>query len=500
MPTVHEKMGAVPTAEDQQKLDDIALGLVVPGISKAHTMDTKKERALQVLKEFPQHYWHTLYACTVPLVFASVPVIMRGYECRGWSSEVDPAVVANFASMFKYSSPDLSIGTFMLSNINAGLSMATLWTFVCVAACSWWDSKPLLKPMLKIIIPFCCVIGGLSIANRVMTYTGCPLFQGAISTMVPATLSLTCAALVSYILGNHCKMPGFGYMFTLYFALITCVTVIYELILFPLVLESDNMMKLLIASIINPFIFEIFLVFARALVRVMPHVHESTRPILVGSMIAFKKAFQRFVIAMITDSTYVLGASVLLSASEIGYAVSVKVRDRFMYNKLCSACSAPGEDRLAAMKLNKFLRSRNAHYEAVMEYSLTILTGIVLTFAYDVSFDGRKPYYRMGSIMLDLVIQLFFEVVVDLVVVMTLTVYDKQPVMAVAHITYKGAFMTFTVQVMQAVYLVTSFVMYPLLGRQQAGIHESTWIFYTKENFPDHTLTNFNDGNFTTCS
>jgi hypothetical protein len=99
----------------------------------------------------------------------------------------------------------------------------------------------------------------------------------------------------------------------------------------------------------------------------MPHVHESTRPILVGSMIAFKKAFQRFVIAMITDSTYVLGASVLLSASEIGYAVSVKVRDRFMYNKLCSACSAPGEDRLAAMKLNKFLRSRNAHYEAVME-------------------------------------------------------------------------------------------------------------------------------------
>jgi hypothetical protein len=247
MPTVHEKMGAVPTAEDQQKLDDIALGLVVPGISKAHTMDTKKERALQVLKEFPQHYWHTLYACTVPLVFASVPVIMRGYECRGWSSEVDPAVVANFASMFKYSSPDLSIGTFMLSNINAGLSMATLWTFVCVAACSWWDSKPLLKPMLKIIIPFCCVIGGLSIANRVMTYTGCPLFQGAISTMVPATLSLTCAALVSYILGNHCKMPGFGYMFTLYFALITCVTVIYELILFPLVLESDNMMKLLSA-------------------------------------------------------------------------------------------------------------------------------------------------------------------------------------------------------------------------------------------------------------
>jgi hypothetical protein len=114
-------------------------------------------------------------------------------------------------------------------------------------------------------------------------------------------------------------------------------------------------------------LFELFLIFARALVRVTPHIHESTRPILVGSAIATKKAFQRFVIAMINDSTYVLGASVLLSASEIGYASSLKVRDRFMYTKLCGMCSMEGEDRLEALKENSFLRARNAHVEAIME-------------------------------------------------------------------------------------------------------------------------------------
>jgi hypothetical protein len=114
-------------------------------------------------------------------------------------------------------------------------------------------------------------------------------------------------------------------------------------------------------------LFELFLMFARALVRITPHVHESARPILVGSAIAVKKAFGRFVISMITDTYFVLGASLLLSASEIGYAASLKVRDKIMYSKLCGMCSVEGEDRLKALKANRFLRARNAHVEAVME-------------------------------------------------------------------------------------------------------------------------------------
>jgi len=278
------------------------------------------------------------------------------------------------------------------------------------------------------------------------------------------------------------------------------VTVIYELIIFPLVLESDNLTKLLIASILNPMIFEVFLIFARALVRVTPHVHESARPILVGSAIATKKAFQRFVIAMITDSTYVLGASLLLSASEIGYASSLRVRDRFMYLKACGACSGEGEDPTTAMRMNKLLRSRNAHIEAVMEFCLTILCSVVLVFAYDVSFDGKSPSTKIVGFVIDLAIQLVCEAITDLIVITMLTVFDKQPVMAVAHIGFKGNVVTLTMQVVQAIFLVTSFAMYPLLGRQVLGSHDSTWMFFTKENFPEATLTVFDTGNFSYCS
>jgi hypothetical protein len=123
----------------------------------------------------------------------------------------------------------------------------------------------------------------------------------------------------------------------------------------------------------------------------------------------------------------------------------------------------------------------------------------VLVFAYDVSGDGKSPTSRIGIYVLDLAIQLVCEAITDLVVILMLTVFDKQPAMAVSHISYKGAYITLTMQVVQAVYLVTSFAMYPLLGRQQAGSHESTWLFFTAENFPDATLTVFDDGNFTRC-
>jgi hypothetical protein len=133
------------------------------------------------------------------------------------------------------------------------------------------------------------------------------------------------------------------------------------------------------------------------------------------------------------------------------------------------------------------------------QFCLTILCGIVLVFTYDVSFDGRSPSSRAGGVILDVMVQLICEAITDLVVIMMLTALDKQPVMAIAHISYKGAVFTFTVQVVQAVYLVTTFAMYPLLGRQEAGSHESTWIYFTPDNFPEETLTDFLDGNYTVC-
>jgi hypothetical protein len=143
-----------------------------------------------------------------------------------------------------YAISDVSMGTFILSNLNAVLSMAAFWSFVIVAVCSWWNRKYMLKPLLMTIIPFYSLVTGVTVANRVMKRAGCSPIATTVYRALGA-LSFICACRVGCILQNHCRLPWFAVMFTMYVALLTLVTVVYELVLFPIVLESDDMMKLI---------------------------------------------------------------------------------------------------------------------------------------------------------------------------------------------------------------------------------------------------------------
>jgi hypothetical protein len=109
----------------------------------------------------------------------------------------------------------------------------------------------------------------------------------------------------------------------------------YEYIVFKNVGVWDDLTKLVFASLLNPFLWEIPLTLTRAAVRTLGFNHSSTNYVLVAWVVSCKKATGRFVLSTIVDATYVTIASVVLSCAEVFFVVTVGARDRTLYRRLC---------------------------------------------------------------------------------------------------------------------------------------------------------------------
>jgi hypothetical protein len=169
----------------------------------------------------------------------------------------------------------------------------------------------------------------------------------------------------------------------------------------------------------------------------------------------------------------VLLASIFLGLSEVLYVTTMGVRDRFLYRTCCGSCASniDGEatfDPFAAMKAKSLLRARNAHLETVsrdeaadatterhqsialvlifaapvraqaLEFCFTIVSAVALI-VFDISPPGDgKGSPNVGSLAVNIVIQVLTEVLVDYCSCAWLVVKAKQPILAVAHLNFEG--------------------------------------------------------------
>ena len=153
-----------------------------------------------------------------------------------------------------------------------------------------------------------------------------------------------------------------------------------------------------------------------------------------------KKCVGRYICYLIADPGIATLASLLLAAFEVLFAMSVAVRDRFVYK--LQAQFAPIEDKQAAVNAvmkhnqNKLLRIRNAHNETTLEIIFST-TGLILIVAYGVSLNG-ETLPSPASLVSNFAVQWTSELFVDFLVIAWLTVINRQPVLETSHQLFKG--------------------------------------------------------------
>jgi len=257
------------------------------------------------------------------------------------------------------------------------------------------------------------------------------------------------------------------------------IPVLYDKMLWAEILKPGDTFKFIFSVFINPIVWEFVLVVSRILARALAHVHESVLPCLPAIVMSMKKMLGRFVIGLIEDPTLVLWASILLGIAEFLQITSLAVRDKMVYKYCCSGMASTG-DPFAAMKKARLLRARNAHMETVLEICFTILASMIVMIVVDVSIDGvRSP--NVGMLLLSVFIQIACEVVVDFACCAWLTVIVKQPLVAIAHLNFKGWTLWLIVLIsFSCVYMMDNVVV-NVIGN--AHNHTSHYVLYTASRF-----------------
>jgi hypothetical protein len=90
---------------------------------------------------------------------------------------------------------------------------------------------------------------------------------------------------------------------------------------------------------------------------------------LLQSVRAQKKMMGRFIIGLMTSSSFVLAASIILGVAEFVFIATLARRDRMIYHSCLSSCIPKSFDVLVAMRKHKLMRVRCAHMETVLEVS-----------------------------------------------------------------------------------------------------------------------------------
>jgi hypothetical protein len=226
--------------------------------------------------------------------------------------------------------------------------------------------------------------------------------------------------------------------------------------------------------------------------------------------------FGRFIIGMISSSGLVTAASIMLGAAEVTGALTLGVRDKFIYSS-CNRCGDRNTrgDPLVSIKAKKLMRARNAHMETQLEVLLAtrssrapalaapnrhdcshllcvcvqiifiVLMGFVVPIAYDLSSDGKQP--NVGTLFANTIVQILIELVVDLIIVSWLTTKCKQPVIAVTHLSFKGTTIFLCTICFWACTTCIDLVLVKVAGMKPGT--ESTFVYYSTEGFFNVTAT-----------
>lgn len=482
-------MGARPKPEVQKQIDAILRSEKVEGLPYCHLMPTPMGRFTQMTKEFPLHFAKTFMSCFIPMLAGCVPAVMIGLRYKMLADEF-PDFVGTGSHLGTYRQHKFSSGLMAFSLIDRAFCMTSYYAVGICLFCTVWSPKVMFKPLLlKGFLPFYTFHVIMQFTNRIgMANSESCFFLNDYLFIIQGLCILGAAITIGKIAQGITKQPAFAAMFGFLMFVIILIVIIYDYVLWWNLIQAPDMTKLIMGAIVNPLLFECFLLFfARSIARTIPYGHESTLSCPCALVMAIKKMIGRFIINLIKDPMMVLAASIILGVFEILSVTTLAVRDRAMYNMCCRGAAAQGHDPLAAMKKARLLRVRNAHTETVLEMLFTILSSLVVFGVWDISLDqsdqfesptGRLKSAAADAMIIGIVIQIVCEIAVDYLSCAWLTVMCKQPMLAVTHLNYEGytlfmCFLMFFGGVFMCDNVVTAVIANSAQPQQQA-----TWILY----------------------
>jgi len=402
-----------------------------------------------------------------------------------------PNWVGAAADIETYSHPELSDEYFYYFLLTRCFCLSNYYLIGGALFCSLWNWRVVLKPYALAVAPFYLLHCAVQVVNRTLLWANNLCSWLLNWSFVAQGLSILFGAIASGCITEHLTdQPGLAAMFSLLLFLCIFVSVVYDFALWDEVVRSDDYVKMVIGSVINPLVWELLLFFARAMSRTLTHAHESTIIGPVTIVMALKKMSGRFIIGLISDPSLILASSVILGTWEVLACASLSVRDRMFYWQCCGGCLPDDFDPYAAMKKVRLLRVRAAHMETVLENLFIILSSAVVLCAWDIATEGDGKSPSAGLLVGNIAIQIVTEYGVDYCNCAWLTVVCKQPMLAVSHLNYQGwttfmCFLLFFAGVFMCDNVITS-----VIGRNKNTNHEATWVFITPDRFDVDALDN----------
>lgn len=478
-------MGARPSDKHQDMLNRIMKGEAVEGASNAHAQATERARLRQVMIDFPMHIVHMLMGMGTPLLTGAVVILWSGYTARRLADRF-PNALGAIAVLQEETAHMWDASDFLVNLVAVSYGRFVYYVLTIVVTFTLFNHNRFYKPLMRILIPAFFIHLSCPVLNKALQMDdGCSPISG-LTTIIQACILLG-VIIFSFRMLNRMVDPqnmywGWGCVIVL--GILLTAGTAYSM-MWDTIVDSGDATKAIIGAVMNPLLYEIFLVMARVIVRMVPHAHESTVPHLVTVVMAQKKMFGRFIIGMISSNGLVTAASMVLGVAEVTFALTLGVRDKFVYTR-CSSCNTDkSKDPLAAIKAKSLMRARNAHMETQLEIIFIVLMGFVVPLSYDLSGDGKHP--DVGTLIGSVTVQLLIEICVDFIIVTWLTTKCKQPVMAVAHLSYRGSTFFLCVICFWACSFCTDLVLNEVVGT--TGTTESTFIYYSKEMFANVTAT-----------
>lgn len=306
--------------------------------------------------------------------------------------------------------------------------------------------------------------------------------------------------------GQVVKNPLFGFLAVPALVVGMCVVAGYNAY-FTRLLTAENYIKALFVAIINPFIFELIVVWCRVLARSHRHNHPLTGVMTVAIAMTLKKMYGRYVAATITKTSYVTMCSVFLGMMEYISVITVPTRDKFFYSRcgtIGRACCGLADKVDATAQMKNPRNSELRVHSAVMETSLEIVftwTGVILVLWYNVSADGSSV--DTMTVIMNGAVQHGIEMLVDLIIILHLTVVQGEPYLEYANSRFVGwpfatGMLTFFASVQLTIFLPAVHLPLPHMSSDHdspalqgycvqatlprllcriPGHHESNWIY-----------------------
>ncbi|CAK0848963.1 unnamed protein product [Prorocentrum cordatum] len=216
--------------------------------------------------------------------------------------------------------------------------------------------------------------------------------------------------------------PAFKFIGVVLFALVLTASVMSNAVVGIAV--GPDWMKALFVGFVNPVVWEIvFITPARFLARTLWHNDASTSFIIVPLFVFGKQYMGRSIAALVDSPSVLVVLSALNCIWEVLLRVSLRCRDRCLYQWVFSSQLPPGKDAAAMLSYdrNRRMRALNSMSESIGEIVAT-WNGVAMIILLDVSVDGESPMNPWKAVQAGFV-QSAFELLTDVVSVLLLSYF-----------------------------------------------------------------------------